>query len=386
MLKRNISSDLLRLAASYPIVTLTGPRQSGKTTLIRALFPDKPYLSLEDPDVRLSANSDPRGLLDRYPEGAIFDEVQRAPDLLSYLQTRVDQSSVAGQYLLTGSAQFELLDSLSQSLAGRTALAKLLPLTLSELPVKRTLNELLYYGFYPRIYANSLNPTEALGFYVNTYIERDVRSLLSVKNLATFEHFLRMCAARTGQILNLSSLGNDCGISHNTAREWLSVLEASYILFCVQPHFSNFSKRLIKSPKLFFYDVGLVSYLLGITDPKQLIAHPLRGALFETLVVSELVKLRYNAIKNNNLFYFRNHVGDEVDLILDYPLSVRPVEIKSGATLQNDFFKGLRYYANLNTAAQRGVVVYGGEQPHSHHDGLVIPYDQLGSFDWEGST
>jgi uncharacterized protein len=316
-----------------------------------------------------------------YPDGAILDEIQRAPDLISYIQTRVDSAqNRTAKYILTGSAQFEMMEKVTQSLAGRTALVKLLPLTVAELTSYSTkLDDLLYTGFYPRIYHEQLNPNEALSFYVNTYIERDVRSLLNVKDLLSFEKFLRLCATRTGQVLNLSGLGNECGISHNTAREWVSVLEASYIIFRLSPHFNNFSKRLTKSPKLYFYDVGLASYLLGITNKSQLNAHPLRGSLFETLVVSELIKARFNEVKNNNLYYFRDSAGREVDVILDYPLGVRPIEIKASETLHNDFFKNIKYYKTLNKEARKGVVVYAGDRRLPHSDGTAVSYTEVPS-------
>ncbi|MBU0571228.1 MAG: ATP-binding protein [Candidatus Omnitrophica bacterium] len=381
MIKRSLEHDLLRLAKSYPVVTLTGPRQSGKTTLVKKAFPNKPYVNLEDPDSRQISTTDPRRFLERYPEGAIIDEIQRVPDLLSYIQTFVDNSNKSGLFILTGSAQFELLNNVTQSLAGRTALLRLLPFASEEITSiskKSTLNEILFTGGYPRIFDKKLNPTEALSFYVNTYIERDVRQLLNVKNLSQFETFLRLCAARTGQILNLSSLGNDCGIKHNTAASWLSILEASYLIFRVKPHYNNFSKRLIKSPKIYFYDVGLAAYLLGIQESSQIETHPLRGHLFETYVISEILKKRFNAVKENNLFYFRDNVGNEIDIVLDYSDKVFPIEIKSGATFSEDMLKGLRYYSKLtDNFTNHPCLIYGGASSFSFKDFSVLSFKDI---------
>ena len=367
MIQRELQSHVARLAGSYPVVTITGPRQSGKTTLCRAVFGDRPYVSLEDPDVRAEARADPRGLLARYPQGAVLDEVQRVPDLLSYIQGIVDRDQRPGMFILTGSAQFELLQALTQSLAGRTALVTLLPLSIRELTgtpsAGQPLGEYLYRGGYPRIYDRDLNATEAMQFYVNSYIERDVRSLLNIKDLSLFETFLKLCAGRSGQILNLSNLANDCGINHATAREWLTVLEASWIVHLVRPHLQNFGKRLVKSPKLYFWDVALMAYLLGIEKPEQAMSHPLRGAMFETLIISELVKARFNAVRGSNVYYFADNTKHEVDAILEQADGLVPVEIKSAQTLAEDAFKSLAFYTRLNPAsAARATLVYGGNE------------------------
>lgn len=383
MIERKIGKELSRLASSYPVVTITGPRQSGKSTLVKWIFPKKSYVSLEETDNRKLAMKDPRSFLARYPEGAIIDEVQRVPDLLSYIQTIVDENNKAGHYILTGSAQFELLSSITQSLAGRTALLRLLPLSISELyPSKHLIPELeniLYSGFYPRIHNSSLNPREALGFYVSTYIDRDVRTLLNVKDLTQFETFLRLCASRTGQILNLNSLSCDSGINHNTAKSWLTILEASYIVFRLPQHYQNLNKRLIKSSKLYFYDVGLASYLLGIENSKQIATHPLYGALFETFVVSEMLKQRFNSVKESNLYYFRDRTGNEVDLILEREGKVFPIEIKAGRTFALDFFKGLYYYEKLNSASIKTMsVIYGGSESFDVKGNRVLSYRDIG--------
>jgi len=365
------------------LVTVTGPRQSGKTTLVKKVFPNKPYVTLEDPDSRHMADTDPRRFLERFPHGAIIDEIQRVPHLLSYMQTIVDASGTSGLFIVTGSAQFELLNSINQSLAGRTALLRLLPFAAEEIHTitkSFSLNEILYTGSYPRIYDKKLNPTEALSFYVNTYIERDVRQLLNVKNLSQFETFLRLCAARTAQILNLSHLGNDCGIKHNTVAAWISILEASYLIFRVKPHFNNFSKRLIKSPKIYFYDVGVAAYLLGIQDASQLESHPLRGYLFETYIMSELMKKRFNAVKGNNLYFFRDNVGNEVDAVLDYADKVLPIEIKSGATFSEDMLKGLHHYSKLtHNFVSTPSLIYGGTTSFLHKDFSIVSFRNIHS-------
>ncbi|MFH1798501.1 MAG: ATP-binding protein [Candidatus Omnitrophota bacterium] len=378
---RKIEQNLLRLSKSYPVVTLTGPRQSGKTTLVKKVFPDKPYVSLEDPDSKQICENDPRRFLGRFPNGTIIDEIQRVPDLLSYIQTIVDSTDKNGMFILTGSAQFELMSNISQSLAGRTALLRLLPFAFEEIyniVNKYTLNQILFTGSYPRIFDKKLNPTEALSFYVNTYVERDVRNLLNIKNLSQFETFLRLCASRTGQILNLSSLGNDCGINHNTASSWLSILEASYIIFRIRPHHKNFSKRLIKSPKIYFYDVGLASYLLGIQEISHMETHPLRGHLFENYVISEILKKRFNAVKENNLFYFRDNIGNEIDIIMDLGDQVLPIEIKSGTTFSDDMIKSLVYYKNLaQKNARKPCLIYGGSDSFDYKDFSIVSYKNI---------
>ena len=379
MIPRLLARKVRGYARQYPVVTVTGPRQSGKTTLCKALFPKQRYLSLEDLDVRARARDDPRTFLEScLPGGAVLDEIQRVPELLSYLQTLVDREARAGLFILTGSQNFALLDSIAQTLAGRTALATLLPLSCAELYTPSStvpLNRLLYTGFFPRIHDRKLNPTEALSFYVSTHLERDVRSLANVHNLAQFERFVKLCAGRTAQALNLSALGSDCGISHNTARSWLSVLETSYLVHLVRPHHRNFRKRLVKAPKLYFTDVGLAAYLLGITHERELATHPLRGALFETFVVSEVVKRQCNAGMPARLSYFRDNAGHEVDLLVSDGSRVIPVEIQAGQTVAGDSFKGLAYYAKLSPSAGReGRLVYGGRETYRQRNTTVVSY------------
>ena len=367
MIPRAVEPAIRTLLKGFPIVTITGPRQSGKTTLARAIFSEKPYVSLEDPDVRQGAVDDPRGFLARFPDGAVLDEVQRAPDLLSYLQTRVDADGRMGLFLLTGSQQFGLLSGVTQSLAGRTAFIELLPFSVGELTRSGRrppdLDATLLTGGYPPLYDRNLLPRTWFPAYVTAYVERDVRQLVNVRDLETFQRFVRLCAGRSGQILNLSSLANDCGVTHNTARAWISVLEASYILFQLRPHHANFRKRLIKSPKIYFYDSGLLCSLLGIQEPEHLATHPLRGSVFETFVVSELVKAAYNRGEPASLHFWRDSNGNEVDVIADVGARMRPIEIKSGQTLNRDFFTGLRRWCALaGSQATRPALVYGGSE------------------------
>jgi predicted AAA+ superfamily ATPase len=375
MIPRTLMPILKQLAGQYPVVTVTGPRQSGKTTLCRATFPDKPYVNLESPDTREFAHSDPRGFLSSYPDGAILDEIQRVPRLLSFVQPIVDEHKVPGQFILTGSQQFEVMTTISQSLAGRTALLKLLPLSIEELTnagIQPSVDSLLLQGFYPRIYDAGLNPTQALGDYLETYVERDIRQLMNIKDLALFEKFVRLCAGRTGQLLNLHSLGNDVGISHTTARSWLTLLEASYVVFLLQPWHTNISKRQVKTPKLYFYDVGLAAYLLGAESELHINRHPLRGNLFENLVVIEALKYRYNRSRRNNLHFWRDAKGDEVDLVIEAGPYVMPVEIKSGATINEDYFKGLRSFsARLPAPPSVCALVYGGTERQKRSDVTV---------------
>lgn len=378
MIPRTIESVLMQLAQSYPVVTITGPRQSGKTTLCRKVFPGYGYRNLEAPDVRQFANDDPRGFLAANPDGVILDEIQRVPQLLSYIQTIVDEKPLPGQFILTGSQQFEVMNTISQSLAGRTALLKLLPFSLAELRgayPSRGVDDLILTGCYPRIYDQKLNPTQAMGDYFETYVERDLRHLMAVKDLSQFERFVKLCAGRTGQLLNLQSLGNDVGISHASARSWLTLLEASYIVFLLHPWHSNISKRLVKAPKLYFYDVGLASYLLGLEDVKQVSRDPLRGNLFENLVVLEALKFRYNQGKRDNLFFYRDSNGNEVDLIAEQGRRLLAIEIKAGATINPDYFKGLRHFRKaigIEWTVAAGVV-YGGDDSQCRSEALIRP-------------
>jgi predicted AAA+ superfamily ATPase len=379
MIKRKARDTLVRLSKGFPVVAVTGPRQSGKTTLARATFPDKPYLSLEDPDIRMLAQSDPRGLLSRYPDGAVLDEVQRTPELFSYLQTRVDADVRPGTFILTGSQQFDLLSGVTQSLAGRVGLVHLLPLSMGELQAEgmlsERLDEALFRGFYPPLFDRDLSPGDWCAAYINTYVERDVRQLIAVRDLSTFQRFLRMCAARIGQLLNLSSLAADCGITHNTAAAWLSVLEASYIVFVLRPHFNNYNKRLTKSPKLYFYDTGLAAWLLGIREPEPLAFHAQRGALFENLVVTEILKSRFNRGLPADIYFWRDSRGLEIDLIVEKGDDLQPVEIKSGQTLAADFFDALKKWGVLAARQENPAwLIYGGDRETQNGNITVIPW------------
>ncbi len=383
MIERHLAKQIKRYARQYPVITLTGPRQSGKTTLCQKLFNKHTYYSLEDLDIRQQAKQDPRAFLQRCSrKGAVLDEIQRVPELTSYIQGIVDEHKKNGMFILTGSQNFQVIDTVSQSLAGRTALATLLPFSFSEVYDKKcpSLDKLLLMGFYPRIHDKKLKPADMLSFYINTYLERDMRALLNVKDLGQFEVFLKLCAARTGQVLNMSNLANDCGVNHNTIKSWLSVLEASYIIHLVRPHHRNFRKRLIKSPKLYFIDVGLAAYLLDIIKVEHMANHPLRGALFETFVVAEILKMRFNNGQRSNLYYFRDNVGNEVDLILDYGTDVIAIEIKSGKTMNASFLKGLHYYKKLNKRhVKQSILIYGGEDAYKYLECDVMGYKNIAS-------
>jgi uncharacterized protein len=365
---------VVRLAAGFPVVALTGPRQSGKTTLARQAFAHKPYCTFEDAETRNLALADPRAFLAQFPQGAVLDEIQRAPELLSYLQSAVDQRGQMGDFVITGSQQFGLLDSISQSLAGRVGLVQLLPLSLAEISHAANapaadLNTLMFTGGYPALYdarrstaAQSLMPSDWHRAYIATYIERDVRQVLGVRDLAGFERFVLMCAARSGQLLNIQALAADCGISANAARQWLSVLEASYVIRLLQPWHENFGKRLVKMPKLYFYDTGLLCHLLRIESPLALATHAMRGAIFETWVLTETLKHRFNQGLEADVYFWRDNHGVEVDLLYPHQGLLHPVEIKSGTTFAIDWLRGcdvFKRYAGERGAP--GVVVYGGE-------------------------
>jgi predicted AAA+ superfamily ATPase len=368
MIPRHALEPLHRLARGFPIVALTGPRQSGKTTLARAAFSDKPYVSLENPQEREFAETDPQRFLTRFAHGAVLDEVQRCPQLLSWLQGLVDERRVMGDFVLTGSAQFDLLAGITQSLAGRVGRVELLPLSAAELAaagqMPASLGRALLQGGYPALYDRPVSPADWFANYVASYVERDVRQLVAVRDLSTFQTFVRMCAARTGQLLNLASLGADCGISAVTARHWLTVLESSYVVTLLRPHHRNLGKRLVKTPKLYFLDSGLAAWLLGIQNAQALETHAARGALFETWVVSELLKQRFNAGRPSDLFFWRDHVGQEIDIVIDTAAGLVPLEIKSGSTFAADWADAMEKWGKLAERAGQAVLqptlVYGG--------------------------
>jgi uncharacterized protein len=348
MIPREIAPHLLDCFEKYPVVTLTGPRQSGKTTLVRELFKAKPYANLEHPGTREFAQSDPEAFLGQFKAGAVLDEIQRVPALTSYIQVIVDERRKNGLFVLTGSHQFSLREAVNQSLAGRTAILRLLPLSLVELGHQTTysdLDELLWRGLYPRVHVESIPPDQAYSDYFETYIERDLRQILQIKDLSLFQRFVRLCAGRVGQLLNLNSLAADVGVSQPTAREWLSVLESSFILYRLQPWHSNIPKRYIKSPKLYFHDPGLAVWLSGITHSSQLKNHPLRGAFYENLVVSEALKHFENKGIHAPLMFFRDQTGNEIDLLIPRGPQSQPVEIKSGQTFSPAWLDGLKWFS-----------------------------------------
>lgn len=363
MIPRDISNIVKKAAKQYPVITLTGPRQSGKTTLCRAIFRDLPYASLEDPETRLYASDDPRGFLAQHPKGAVIDEIQRVPDLVSYIQGLVDEPRSRKLFVLTGSQNLALSRTVSQSLAGRTALFTLLPFSIHELRrtvVRHSVDLLLLSGFFPRIHDKKLNPTQALAAYFETYIERDLRGLSHIHNLSLFQKFVKLSAGRVGQILNLSALGNEAGVTAETARQWMGLLQATYVVSLLQPYYRNFSKRIVKAPKLYFYDVGLASYLLGIATTAQMSRDPLRGALFENMVVMDIQKTLCNAGIFATPYYFRDNNGNEVDLLVEKNRVLHTVEIKASQTMQSDMLKGLRYLGKVAKGLlSKPQVVYG---------------------------
>ena len=376
MLARDAEKTLIRLAKSFPIVAITGPRQAGKTTLAKAVFEGKPYVSLENPDEREFAQNDPKRFLARFPNGAVLDEVQRCPSLLSWLQGVVDERGGMGDFVLTGSAQFDLIEGITQTLAGRVGRVELLPLSSRELKaanqLPNSLSQMLIQGGYPALYDRKIITQDWFSNYVATYVERDVRQLISVRNLSQFQTFLKMCASRTGQLINLTSLGADCGISAVTAKQWLSVLETSYIVTLLRPHHSNFGKRLVKTPKIYFLDSGLAAWLMGIRSAETLETHAARGALFESWVVSELYKKRLNAALPIDLFFWRDNTGNEVDLIVENEKGLQPIEIKSGSTYASDWSQGLKKWQFLaQNSSLEPTILYGGES-NFEREGLKV--------------
>jgi uncharacterized protein len=381
MIQRILKPHLLEQFRRYPVVTITGPRQSGKTTLARSTFPDLPYRNLERLEERDFAREDPVGFLKSLRNGAIIDEIQNVPELTSSIQAEVDDRGVNGLFVLTGSRQFNLMESVSQSLAGRTSLIKLLPFSLQELAGShheqqvlrepRPSLEFIRRGFYPRLYDQGIEPVYGLRDYIETYIERDLRSMSQVQDLLLFRTFLKLCAGRIGQILNTSSLAQDLGLHHTTVRHWINLLEASYIVFRLPPFTANISKRLVRSPKLYFFDTGLAANLLGIETVSHVETHPLRGALFENLVVGEVLKHRYNQGLQENLSFFRDAKGHEVDLIYHRGAELTGIEIKAAATMRSEYFQGLEYVHQWVKPLHRRIVAYDGDRDEERTRGIV---------------
>ncbi|MBN1960204.1 MAG: ATP-binding protein [Deltaproteobacteria bacterium] len=395
MITRHLAPKLKEVAAKNPVITLTGPRQSGKTTLLKHTFPHYDYVSLEEPDERAYALKDPRGFLSRFFNQVIIDEAQRVPHLFSYIQTIVDTDDMPGRFILSGSQNFLLLHGISQSLAGRSSILHLLPFCKRELtnhPILTTqrlfnnktlssnqdLFNIMTTGFYPRIHDKHLNPHEWLADYFQTYIQRDVRDLINVGDTESFIRFVKLCAGRAGQLLNLSSLGADCGISHTTAARWLSLLESSFIIFRLMPHHQNFSKRLIKSPKLYFFDCGLLCYLLRIKDPEDLRISPYRGAIFENFCIAEFIKSAYNQKLEPNLFFWRDSSGHEIDMLIEQANFLLPFEIKSSETFNESFINNLTYWINLaKNQNKQAAILYGGSKRMNYKGIDVIPWLML---------
>jgi len=383
MISRTLEKKLIELSGYYPVVVVTGPRQSGKTTLCRMVFPQKSYVSLEAIDTQEYARTDPRGFLKEYEQGAIIDEIQHAPDLLSYLQTELDANPESGRFILTGSQHFGLSQSISQSLAGRCGILVLLPPSLEELRAfpnaSNDLFSVLFQGAYPRIFDQNIPAHQWLADYTATYIQRDVRQVINVGDLQSFSGFLKLCAGRTAQEINLSALGSDAGVSHNTIRSWLSVLETSYIVHRLPPWHVNIRKQVVKTPKLHFFDSGLVCYLLGIREPEQLRHHPHRGAIFESWVIAEIYKNRVHGGGVPRMFHYRETRGIEMDLLIEQGGGMDAVEIKSGATLSEDFFKNLDRFSDLwkntdNQQALKNHIVYGGDLSQKRSKAQILSW------------
>lgn len=381
-ISREIYNELIDSYNTFPVVTITGPRQSGKTTLLKHVFPDKKYVSLEDPDTRQIAVSDPRMFLNQSETGLIIDEIQRVPELVSYIQGIVDKLQTPGYYILSGSQQFELSQTISQSLAGRTAILRLLPFSIQEIQVvspNLTVDELIFNGFYPRLYnLPAMNPARYYNSYLETYIERDLRQLMNVKDLRQFELFVRLCAGRVGQIFVASNLANEVGVTVPTIQSWLSILEASYIVYLLQPFHANINKRLTKSPKIYFYDVGLAAFLAGINESSQLYTSHLKGSLFENLIVMDILKHKFNHFKSYQLYFYRDSNQNEIDLILDYTTHLDAIEIKSSHTFDKSFLKGLNYIRALFPQRIKNTILcYSGKVEQPIGDNKLVNYKNI---------
>ncbi|MDX2285353.1 MAG: ATP-binding protein [Bacteroidia bacterium] len=381
MISRLITPHILRLAQGFPIISLTGPRQAGKTTLLRQAFPSYRYVNLELPDLRAYAAEDPRAFLREYDRFVIFDEAQRVPELFSYLQGRTDEDRIMGQYILSGSQNFLLLDAVSQSLAGRTAVLKLMPFSFAELGPKLpgSPEQAMWQGGYPALYDRPLTPAELFPAYLETYLERDVRSIAQVQNLGAFRNFIRLCAGRTGQPLNYQSLATEAGITAATVRKWITLLEASYLLFQLGPYYENLNKRFVKSPKLYFWDTGLLCHLLGITDPGQLGQYYGRSSIFENMAIAELLKQRLHRAAPVNSYFWRDHHHVETDLILQEGLQTLAYEFKFSFTARSEYFKGIeRFRQAAPHLTGPSYAVYAGDESQTRSQGKILSWRQLG--------
>lgn len=380
MLQREISKKIKELGKKYPVVTLTGARQTGKTTLLKSLYPKLPYINLEDIDNRILAETDPRGFLSNFPKGAVIDEVQQVPSLFSYIQQIVDNNNI--HFALSGSQNFQLMQSITQSLAGRTAIFNLMPFSYTELKKGGhefdSFEDIVFKGCYPRLYDKNIKPPDFYPYYINSYIERDVRQIKNIENLSAFSMFLQLCAGRTGQILNIHSLATDAGISPNTAKSWLSVLEAGYIIYLLKPHYVNFNKRLIQSPKLYFYDTGVACSLLHIQSKEQLNTHFLKGGLFENFVVNEFIKNYTNKGQKSPLYFWQSKDKKEIDIIVDNGTELLPFEIKSAKTKGSHLFQNLKYWQKLNNSHTNSLnLIYGGDENFKTSEGNYISWRNI---------
>jgi len=382
MIQRELENKIKYLKGKFPILTLTGPRQTGKTTLLKHIYKDIPYVSLEDLDIRNIAKTDPKGFLENYPNGAVIDEIQNVPELFSYLQGVVDSKDI--HFAISGSQNFQVIEKITQSLAGRTAMLKLLPFSYSEMTNNnnfqfKNYEEIVFKGCYPRIYDKNINPEDFYPNYISTYIEKDVRQIKNIENLNSFNTFLKLCAGRTGQLLNIQSLATDAGISPNTAKSWLSILEASYIIYLFRPHYKNFNKRLIKSPKLYFYDTGLACNLLNIENKNQLTTHYLKGGLFENYVINEFLKRKFNQGKKSNLYFWQSKEKKEIDILVENASQLLPFEIKSSKTKSSNLLNNLHYWKKLNQLENSETlnVIYGGNDDMMTSKGNYISWRNI---------
>jgi uncharacterized protein len=382
MTKRDIVQGIKKMMTKYPVIALTGPRQSGKTTLLRSAFPEYSYVNLENPDNRSFAENDPKGFLAEHASHVIFDEAQRVPSLFSYIQTIVDEKNQMGQYILSGSQNFHLMQNITQSLAGRVAIFKLFPFDIQELKSDNLLSdnylETMVKGFYPAIFDRDIPSRAFYSNYIQTYVQRDVSELIAVKDIRMFQNFLSLCATRAGQLLNLNALANECGISQPTAKSWISALENSYILFTLQPYYENFSKRIIKSPKLYFYDTGLLCHLLKISSHEQLLTHSFKGSLFENMMIAEYIKRMHHKSLPCDTWFWRDSAGHEVDLIANEDNAFRIIEFKATQTIMTDLFDGLNYFEKLSGKKNiRKTLVYGGSTPQKRTYADVTPWSDF---------